>query len=187
MSEEYIPPHKENILAVADVLFTAQGYNATGIKQIVYEAEVARQTFYNHFASKEALGLEWLAIRQESWMSEIRTTMDAKRKPLERVLAAFSFLDDYMRTSNYRGCPFLNISAELSESDHSLRIAALEYKTELRTLIHEEVKAIVSGKKGEGVADTIFLLFEGAMAESQLQVSVWPIEAAKKAAKRLLK
>lgn len=182
-----MPPHKENILAIADALFTAQGFNATGIKQIVYEAEVARQTFYNHFASKEELGLEWLAVRQESWMSEIRTTMDARRKPAERILAAFSFLDDYMRTNNFRGCPFLNVSAELSETDHSLRMAALEYKTELRNLFHEEVGAIVKGKKKQGVADTIYLLFEGALAESQLQVSVWPIEAAKKAAKRLLK
>lgn len=193
MSKEIIRTTQESLLATADALFTSQGYRATGVKQIVDEAGLARQTFYNHFPSKEALGIAWLKKRQNVWLGELSTTMDACRKQEGRLLAIFTFLDDYLRTHQYRGCPFLNISAEITDWNHPMRQAAIQYKTELREMLLRETEQLrkdgqkLKAKKREQIADHLYLLFEGALADAQVRASVWPVEAARKAAKRLLK
>lgn len=43
---------RENILSTAADLFYKQGYNSTGINQIIDEADIARGSLYNHFKSK---------------------------------------------------------------------------------------------------------------------------------------
>jgi AcrR family transcriptional regulator len=49
-----IVSNRERLLAAARELFLEQGYDAS-VDAIICRAEVARQTFYNHFKSKESL------------------------------------------------------------------------------------------------------------------------------------
>ena len=56
-------PKREELIEIASRLFYEQGYGATGIKQVIEEAGIAKGTFYSHFRSKEDLGLEWLKLR----------------------------------------------------------------------------------------------------------------------------
>jgi AcrR family transcriptional regulator len=44
---------KERIISTTFELFAKQGYNSTGINQIISEANVARASFYQYFKSKE--------------------------------------------------------------------------------------------------------------------------------------
>ena len=46
---------RERILDTAARLFYAQGYNSTGINQVIKEANVAKASLYQHFPSKEDL------------------------------------------------------------------------------------------------------------------------------------
>lgn len=48
---------RDELIEIASKLFYQQGYQATGIKQIIDEAGIAKGTFYSHFKSKEELGL----------------------------------------------------------------------------------------------------------------------------------
>ncbi|MCJ7840458.1 TetR/AcrR family transcriptional regulator [Lederbergia sp. NSJ-179] len=45
-------PRKKQIIDVAHRLFIEKGFSATSIKDILTEADIAKGTFYNHFASK---------------------------------------------------------------------------------------------------------------------------------------
>ncbi|MBC2731607.1 TetR/AcrR family transcriptional regulator [Thiobacillus sp.] len=56
MSPEFAPPHgpRERLLAAACEAFREEGYQVS-IDRIAARAQVARQTLYNHFHSKEAL------------------------------------------------------------------------------------------------------------------------------------
>lgn len=56
MSPEFSPPHgpRERLLAAACEAFREEGYQVS-IDRIAARAQVARQTLYNHFHSKEAL------------------------------------------------------------------------------------------------------------------------------------
>ena len=52
---------REKIVDAALHLFHTRGYNGSGVNDIVVSAGVPKGSFYNHFASKEALGLETIA------------------------------------------------------------------------------------------------------------------------------
>ena len=55
---------RDELVGIASDLFYEQGYGATGVKQIIDTAGIAKGTFYSHFTSKEELGLAWLKKRQ---------------------------------------------------------------------------------------------------------------------------
>lgn len=184
---------REAVLQTADRLFYTQGYHATGINQIIAEAEVAKQTFYNHFPGKERLGIAWLQRDQQRWMEELDATLDKRSGPAKRLLELFSFLENWMRVTNFRGCALLNTIAETPDRDAELRMAALQYKAGLRKRIHDEASGLRKGgaplksKKLAHLADGIYLLFEAAMVEAQTHGDTWPIDEAKWQARRLLK
>ena len=48
---------KNRIIETASSLFYKNGYNATGINEIISETGIAKATLYNHFKSKEDICL----------------------------------------------------------------------------------------------------------------------------------
>jgi AcrR family transcriptional regulator len=64
-------PPRERILNTAYTLFHKQGYNNTGINQIIMEANVSKASFYAHFKSKDDLCIEFLNKRFDYWVSEL--------------------------------------------------------------------------------------------------------------------
>ena len=55
---------RERIIRVASDLFYKQGYNSTGINQIIAEADIVIGSLYNHFSSKNDL-LQAYLIKEE--------------------------------------------------------------------------------------------------------------------------
>ena len=51
---------KEQIVTTSLNLLHSKGFNATSVQDITDAAGVPKGSFYNHFSSKEALGLEVL-------------------------------------------------------------------------------------------------------------------------------
>ncbi len=71
--------NRQRIVETAERLFYAEGVRAVGIDRIIAEAEVAKMTLYNHFASKDDLILAVLQYREEKfdamfekWMNKAR-------------------------------------------------------------------------------------------------------------------
>lgn len=180
---------REVILEAASRLFYEQGYNQTGIQQILDEAGAAKGTFYSFFKSKELLGVAWLKNRHHVWNQWLRNAIDAESTPGSKILAAFDFLGDWMKGCNFRGCAFLNTLSETPEPDSPLRQQILEHKSELRdlfqTLTEEHHVSKTATEQGQ-VAAILFLLFEGTIIEMQNFRELWPLEAAKKQVQDLL-
>jgi len=51
---------KEHIIKTAADLFYTNGYNSTGINEIIKEAGIAKATLYNHFKSKGDVCIAYL-------------------------------------------------------------------------------------------------------------------------------
>jgi AcrR family transcriptional regulator len=108
------PDARQRILYAAYDLFCRHGIHATGIDRIVAEARVAKMTLYKHFASKEALALAVLDLREELWTQwwledEVRRRA---KTPVTRLLAIFDVFDDWFRREDYEGCLFTNTLLE---------------------------------------------------------------------------
>lgn len=176
---------KEKILATAGRLFYEQGYNSTGINQVLEEAGVAKASLYSHFGSKEELGLAYLKEARTAWFSAITAMVDKKTDPAERLLAIFDFLERQLPLQHFKGCRFINMLSEIGDSQPEMQQQVLEHKRKLRRYVHQLLTTI-PGHGSSTMADTIYLLFEGAIVESKVYKEIWPVKTAKKTVKGLM-
>ncbi len=172
---------KQRILETATRLFYQQGYHATGINQVIAEAEVARASLYLHYESKEALLAAFLNYRHEYWFSKLRAATDAVNTPRKKIMAAFDFLYNMNEQENFRGCAFLNILSETTDKDAEAMVIIQSHKQELR----EYIAGILSAETPM-VRTQVYLLFEAALIESQLFRKQWPVTDGKKMVSALL-
>ncbi|MDN5213164.1 TetR/AcrR family transcriptional regulator [Fulvivirgaceae bacterium BMA12] len=173
---------KDKILTTATGLFHHQGYRATGINQIIEEAGIAKGSFYYNFKSKEALCIAFLERRHIYWMEALEKYVVRHRQKSneEPILLAFDFLSFMNKKENFRGCSFLNILSEISDDNRAILSVIQDHKTDLRNYIGTlAVNSLLR--------DHLYLLFEGALIESQLFKNQWPIDQAKKIVKSLIK
>jgi AcrR family transcriptional regulator len=180
---------KERIIETATRLFYQQGYNNTGINQILEEAQVAKASLYLHFGSKEVLGEEYLKAARVEWFGALEKWTAKKKSPIQKVLACFDFLEYALRTNEFRGCKFINMLAELADSNSNMQKQILEHKAKLRNYIKDFVKESLGSENvdhKEIVGDSVYLLFEGAIVESKIYKDTWPVKSAKKLVKILL-
>ncbi len=172
---------KQRILETATELFYKQGYHATGINQVIQEAEVARASLYQHYASKEALLAAFLHHRHDHWFSKLKAATAHTNHPRKKILAAFDFLHAMNEAEHFRGCAFLNILSEITDKDAEALTIIQEHKKELRSYLAN----ILAGEPQQ-LKDQVYLLFESAMVESQLFRNQWPVLEAKKIVNNLL-
>lgn len=181
---------KERILEKAFHLFYTQGYNLTGINQILEESQVAKASLYQHFGSKEELGIEYIKKVREEWFNSFEGHLSKKTDPKQKILTAFDFLEMNMRLNDYRGCRFLNLLSDVDGISKKMQNQILEHKTKLRIYFKELVKGYLNANEIElampNAADTIYLLFEAAIVESKVYRDAWPIQVAKKTANNVL-
>lgn len=74
--------NRERLLLAARELFLEQGYDAS-VDAIIGRAEVARQTFYNHFKSKESLFAEAIRGRFLEIIAPLKEQPDDLRESLK--------------------------------------------------------------------------------------------------------
>lgn len=180
---------RDEILEVASRLFYEQGYNQTGIQQIIKEAGSAKGTFYSHFESKEDLGVAWLKRRHETWMGWLNEALKGKRTARTRLLGVFEFLGTWMAGCGYRGCAFLNTMCETPDCESPLREQIVSHKRDLLALIRGlvgENEPELSAGLVEQKARQLFVLFEGALVGMQNFRESWPLEAAMSQVKELV-
>jgi AcrR family transcriptional regulator len=170
---------RERILEKTFILFHKQGYNATGINQIIEEAKVAKASFYQHFKSKEDLCVAFLNQRHSFWFNELlKFTSDAEDSNL-KVLKSFDFLIFMNKNENFRGCSFLNILSEIPSDNIKILSVIQNHKSDLRAYFKDILK-------DDLVSDHVYLLFESCIIESQLFKSNQLIEQSKKIIQTLI-
>ncbi|OJJ20491.1 TetR family transcriptional regulator [marine bacterium AO1-C] len=173
---------KERILNVANQLFHQQGYNSTGINEIIAEANIAKSTLYQHFASKDQLCIAFLERRHEQWFGQLRKTVESKEGEQQQLLALFDFIMQMNEKEQFRGCSFLNILSEISIQEQSAILQVIQqHKTDLQHYIAD----IAQGTYAH-LADHIYFLFESAIIESQLYRDQTPVLKIKNIVKSLL-
>ena len=164
---------RQRIITTALDLFYRQGYLATGINQVIAEADVSKNTFYYYFPSKEDLCVAYLQERHLIWMSWLHQKIDEYPNPYDRLLSVFEFLESWLHGCNFRGCAFLNIASEVPDINHRLRQEVIAHKDVLRKVLASLLEELAgsapefSGLNVAFLADTLYLLFEGLISACQ--------------------
>ena len=170
---------RERILSTAMVLFHRQGYNSTGINQIIEDAAVSKASFYQHFKSKDDLCIEFLDKRYAYWVSELENFTSGAKTLEEKFLKSFDFLIYMNEKEDFRGCSFLNILSEIPGEKVEIHNVIRNYKKTLRDAFMDDLKNPV-------LSDHIYLLFESCILTTQLYRSNELIETSKTIVKNLL-
>lgn len=172
---------KERIMETASRLFLRQGYQATGINQVIQEAGVARASLYLHYESKEKLCVAFLNRRHDTWFAGLRSFTDPATGPKEKILAAFDFLMDMNKKEHYAGCAFMNMVTQITEEDEEIRNIIKSHKNDLKAFLENIMQA-----NTPVVQTQVYLLFESALFESKLFREQWPVQKAKEIVNNLL-
>lgn len=176
---------REEIIRKGAELIHAQGFNATGLQQILQAAGIPKGSFYFYFKSKEDFGLEIINYFNAAISSIFtRYLSDKKIPPLKRLEKLFEFFEAAFQKSGYAlGCPIGNLSLELADTNERLRlhlVGVIETLIAQIELCLQEAKREKSIPASFNTADTarfIFHGFEGAVLHMKVVKSIEPFQA----------
>ena len=118
---------RDRLIESAVEVFHARGFNGCSVQDIVEAAGVPKGSFYNHFASKEALGVEVVRAYTalvggyvvEAGAADI---LSGDGSPLARIRAYFeAVIEQNVSCGVRKGCLLGNFATELAP--HSTEIA----------------------------------------------------------------
>ncbi len=174
---------RQYIVQTAADLFYQNGYNATGINQIIAESGIAKATLYNHFRSKEDICLAYLRYKNAAFTTDIQAFCSARPTGRAQILALFDFLLEFFEDRDFNGCWCIKTIAEIPKDNQRIRAEIQQQKKGLIQFINPLLGA---NQQPENLARSIYLLYESAVSESHLHQSNWCIQEAKNLCARIL-
>lgn len=154
-------------------VFYQEGFHGTGIERILAVAGLSKMTLYRHFKSKDELILAAIEERDRRFNTWIQETVEgATEDPVERLTVVFDALDGWFRgdawpDDGFRGCMFINASAEFAEPGSEVRRAAARHKQAM--IDYLAILADAAGIAEPGLlAKRLALLAEGAIVTAQV-------------------
>lgn len=161
--------HKEKILNAGVAVFYKQGFHGSGVQDVVDHAEVPKGSFYNHFKSKEALGLE---VLDTYWSA----SNDARNELRAPGVSPLNRIDRHLAGLGYdkNGCLIGNFSAELAGIDQfRSRLARLfkSWRAEVAACIEEGQQdgSIRNDAKATNLAEFVVEGMQGAQLKAKIE------------------
>lgn len=182
-------PVRKRIIDTATNLFYEQGYNSTGINQVIADADIARASLYNHFSSKTELLYACVEQKDKDWFKELEVYLSKITDPKKRIIGIFDFRIERQIKENFGGCPFVKVSAEISAEERKTFGLINTHKEHLKVYIKELVMQIKPSQElldVDMLAETLFLLMEGATMMVNMSKQQKALSSAKKIAQQLL-
>ncbi len=111
---------RSEVLGRAMDLFWNQGYEATGMAQLVEHLGIGRQSLYNEFGDKRGLFLAALRAYADTTQGEITEVLNRPGSPLESVRALCQMWIAMAEADECSGCLLANTAAEFGRKDQEI-------------------------------------------------------------------
>ncbi len=178
------PSHKEKLLSDGLQIVHRRGFGASSVRDIVQAAGVPQGSFTNHFASKEAFGLEILERYHDMTSAAVRATLrNDELSPLRRLRAWIEGQLAYLRKDDMRrGCLYGNLSAEASEDSEAIRGRVVSVFAENQASVAYCLEAAIDAGElapntdVQELAGFIVSSLQGAILVAKAQRSPVPVE-----------
>lgn len=177
---------REHIVKTASHLFYNNGYNLTGINEIIAEAGIAKATLYNHFKSKEDICIAYLDYKNSSFLTNIAAYCNQQPKGEDRLLGIFDFLLAFFKGDDFNGCWCIRTVSEIPKDNQKVITEIQNHKNKFIKLIEQLITENLTVEHPEIISKQIYLLYESAVSESHLHREKWPIETTKSILVKLL-
>ena len=157
---------RERLLTAADELFYANGVHTVGIDRVIERAGVAKATLYSAFGSKDELIRAYLQARHAARRERITRKLARYDTPRDRLLGIFDVLGESIAEAGFRGCPFVNASAE-ARPGSAIEEVSDESRAWTRSLLVELGRA-AGAADPERLARQLALLYDGATVSARM-------------------
>ena len=157
---------RQLLINTAQDLFYAKGINNIGINEVLSVSGVAKNTMYNHFDSKESLILAALEQRHTvflQWLTDKLEGADSDSQVITQLFTALEqwFCGNEAVLGSFRGCFFINSSAEFSDESGKISLFCQQHKLQIRQLIEQHLSG-----DNELLLDAICLMKEGVITSA---------------------
>ncbi|HOO70726.1 MAG TPA: TetR family transcriptional regulator C-terminal domain-containing protein [Spirochaetota bacterium] len=179
---------KQIILEAGAKIIHLKGYNHAGLQEILKEAGVPKGSFYFHYASKEALGLQiidYYTVTLDALFS--KCLQNESLPPLKRLEQLFNIFESgFSRKDFTLGCPIGNLALEMSDLNENFR---KKLDSAIRLLTSHVKKCLEDARKDGSLSESIntddaalfiFYSIEGAIMHLKTVKSTAPLATCKK-------
>ncbi|MGD0684210.1 MAG: TetR/AcrR family transcriptional regulator [Streptosporangiaceae bacterium] len=157
---------RERLLAAADELFYEEGVHTVGIDRVIERAGVAKATLYSAFGSKDELIRAYLQARHAARQQRMTRNLARYAAPRERLLGVFDVLGETIAEPGFRGCAFVNASAEARPGSAIEEVCDVS-RGWVRSLF-AELGRDAGAADPEGLARQLALLYDGATVSARM-------------------
>jgi TetR/AcrR family transcriptional repressor of lmrAB and yxaGH operons len=162
-------------------LLARQGYNATGVAQVLAEAAAPRGSLYFHFREgKEQMAVEAVGRLGAEIAAALQTKLDAKPDLLSGLQSIARMFARQLEASDFSlGCPVATTALEVSGQSPVLAAAcAWVFQSWTEVLAERLRRERPRLANPERTARTVLALIEGALLLARVRRSVEPLRDA---------
>jgi AcrR family transcriptional regulator len=128
---------RQRVLDTAARLFYAEGIRQVGLQRIIDECGCGKNLLYSHFPSKDDLAAAYLTRMREAWDATLRSELALDQGDPEAQLAGVvRAVGRDIATPGYRGCAFLNATAEFADPAHPARRICAAHTDGITAVVH---------------------------------------------------
>jgi TetR/AcrR family transcriptional repressor of nem operon len=179
---------RERILETGARIIHRNGFNNTGIQEILSAAEIPKGSFYFYFDSKEDFGLQVIDHFSNRFAELAEEILDDESvPPLERIDRILEWFMGYFKASDYScGCPIGNLAQEMGDLSPTFReklTAAIDTMAEKYSKVLAEARDSGEIPDSLDVRETAYFIigsWHGALIRMKLVRSVEPLESHKR-------
>lgn len=172
---------KDRIIDSCAKLFRRQGYNGTGIKQIVTVANAPFGSLYHFFPEgKEQLGAEVIRSSGQRYI-EMFATIVAQAPDLPTAVGDFFMCAaETLRESDYAdACPIAIVALEIASTNEPLRVASADvFESWIAGATELFAASRIPHDTARELAFSMFSLLEGAFVFCRAMRTAEPLEVA---------
>lgn len=170
---------RERIVRTTSRLMQRQGYQATGIKQISRDGNVALSSVYHFFpGGKRELACAAVRHAEQEFAEILSETLISREDPGEALIACCKRLAAHLRASDWLdGCPITATALETSGRVPEIQQAVNEAFARWRGLVADKLRHTnIPEEDVLDLAHTVINTLEGAELSAQVSRSEEPLE-----------
>ncbi len=172
---------RDRIVETSAELFRLQGYNATGVKQIVTAAEAPFGSLYHFFpGGKEELGAEAIRASGAIYAQLIPAVFDQAPDVITGVRDFFAGAAAHLVETDYAdACPIATVALEVSSRSEPMRQACAEvFESWIEAGADRYAQAGISRERARELTISMLCALEGAFVLARALRSPEPLQIA---------
>lgn len=175
---------REEILKGGIELLRANGYEGTGIQQILKSLDIPKGSFYNYFKSKEDFVVESIGLYGSMGINRHKRVLtNTSLTPLDRIKKHFEDVQEsYIAESFKKSCLLDMLAIEIGGSNEKIA-KIIDAIFEERKMIYakcikegQELNEIRSDEDAGNLAEFLLLGYSGAQLKAKTEKSIRPMK-----------